>query len=91
MRIIGLEIPFLDIEGKSAKQIWYAEQLREAYIRSHEDRFREIDEAMQREVDAWMIDDAVFCESFLEDYTEEEKACLFATDAGGIIATLRRK
>lgn len=95
-QILDLSIPFPTIDGKSDRQVHYAEQLREAYIIQHEQRFREIDEQMQIENDmlAKMLnayDAAEHFTSYDMEYTEAERACLFGIDAGGIIATLKKE
>lgn len=91
-RIGGLEIPFLDIEGVSQRQEWYANSLREAYVMQNYKRFEELDEWMQIECDRRIKafnEYEYFPESMQEEYTEAEKACLFSDNAGGIIATLK--
>ena len=93
-KILDLEIPFPEIEAVSDAQKHYAERLREEYIVRHEERFREIDEIMQTEVDMKIRELNPYREdehftSYGEDYTEPERACLFGVSAGGIIATLK--
>jgi hypothetical protein len=93
-RLCGLSIPFPVIAGVSDRQTWYANQLRQTYIRAHEERFREIDEAMQRENDYRIQHDAFDSDddhfpTFDEDYSDAEMACLCSSNAGGIIATLK--
>lgn len=88
-RILGLQIPFPEIEAKSDRQKYYAEQLRETYVIRNEERFREIDEQMQIENDMRIQNSDEHFTSYDDDYTEAERACLFGVAAGGIIATLK--
>lgn len=94
-QILDLEIPFPQIEGKSERQIWYAECLRYEYVVQNEGRFREIEESMMMEIDRRirMLEPYdCMCEgTFEEEYTNAEKACLYGVDAGGIIAALRNE
>lgn len=91
MKILDLEIDFPEIEGVSDRQIEYAEQLRFAYVISHEERFREIDEMVNREIDIRDIDyNNEPLDTFKESFSEEEKAVLYGISAGGIIARLKK-
>lgn len=88
----GLSIPFLEIEGVSERQEWYANSLRETYVNQHYKRFEELDEAMCVECDRRILEPNEFDfvpESMGEEYSEAEKACLFSSNAGGIISTLK--
>ena len=91
--IDGLEIPFPTIKGASQKQVWYAENLREAYVKNNWDRFMELEEIMLSEADRRIRQenyyDGEHGESFDEVYSEAEAACLLGVSAGGIIATLK--
>ena len=90
--IQGLQIPFPTIQGVSKRQIWYAENLREAYIINHFERFLELEETMLVESDKRIKQLDEFngdhCESMDDVYTDAEKACLLGVNAGGIIHTL---
>ena len=91
--IMDLSIPFPTIEGVSNRQEWYANCLREEYVRRNEERFRMIDEAMQVENDRRMRCNDEYnymCgETFSIEYSNAEMACLFGIDAGGVIAALK--
>ncbi len=93
VRILDLTIPFNKIEGVSARQVWYANQLREEYVRQNEERFREIDLYAALNNDRRMLSlndyDEEYCETIGLEYTEAEKACLFGVNASGIISTLK--
>lgn len=93
--ILDFSIPFPTIEGVSDRQREYARQLRETYITLNEQRFREIEERMQRENDMRMqmlneYATGQHFSSYDDDYSEAERACLFGVTAGGIIATLKK-
>lgn len=89
--ICGIHLDFPVIEGVSDRQVWYAENLRERYIRENEDRFREIEEATTQEVDKRDTDytENQFYRTWEMEFTEEERACLYGIHAGGIISTLK--
>lgn len=90
--IAGLSIPFLEIEGASQRQEWYANSLRETYIMQNYDRFAQIDEDMQVECDKRIqcFNEYEYTpESMGDDYTDAEKAVLFSSDAGGVIKALK--
>lgn len=91
--IDGLEIPFPTIKGTSQKQEWYAENLREAYVRNHWERFVELEEIMQLENDQRIRQENYYDgeheESFDEVYSEAESACLLGVNAGRIISVLK--
>ena len=91
-RILDIGIDFPDVTGKSTRQAWYAEQLRENYVIQNEERFREIDNLVQRECDKRSFD---YIDEELptisEDFTENERIVLFCHDAGAIISKLKRR
>lgn len=90
MKIMDLTIDFPEIEGNSDRQIWYAEQLREKYIRANESRFREIDEISRTETDRRNLDyEDEYLPTFDVEFSNEEKCVLFATKAQGIIPILK--
>ena len=91
IKIFGLGIDFPEIEGYTNRQIWYAERLREEYVRRNEDSFREIDEMVSLENDSRIVEDGG---NYINDYKNltfsmtlnaAEKMCLFCKDAGGLI------
>lgn len=90
--IMDLAIPFPQIHGRTDRQVWYANCLRNEYVKKHEQRFREIEEAMLRETDRRLHNldeyDYLCEETFDDEYSNAERACLFGVDAGGIIAAL---
>lgn len=91
MNVCGLNIDFPEIYGQSDRQIEYAENLREVYVTRHEERFQDIADMVEEECDYRMqhnFDDGA-THTFFEEFTEAEKACLYGTFAGGIIATLK--
>lgn len=89
-KILDLSIDFPDIDGISSRQIWYAEQLREKYVRWNEERFREIEEISMTERDKRSLD---YNDNYLStldiDFTDEELCVLFNCHAGGVIGTLK--
>jgi len=91
--IMDLTIPFNKIVGVSARQEWYANCLRNEYVAKNEERFREIEELMERENDRRILGCNEFedlCEGTIqEEYSEAERAVLFGVSASGIIATLK--
>lgn len=95
VRILDLSIPFFAIQGVSQRQEWYANNLREAWIRMHYQRFLDIDEKMQREADARIRQENEFqgpyCQTLEQDFTEAEKVCLFSRTASSVISVLKRE
>ena len=91
MKILDLDIDFPEIEAVSERQKEYAEQLRMAYVTENEERFREIDEMVSREVDVRNMDyQDEALDTFREEFTEKEKAVLYGVSAGAIIARLKK-
>ncbi len=96
MKIADLQIDFPEIDGVSSRQVWYAEKLVEAYVMSNYDRFHEIERLVNLECDNRIKADGGSYTEDYKDYTfyetlsDAEKACLFCTDAGGVIGTLRK-
>lgn len=79
-----------ELEARSSRQLWYAEQLRHKYIEQHEERFNEIFETVRREVDKRDFnynDD--YLRSFDLEFNNFEKAVLYGKNAGGVIAALK--
>ena len=90
MKILDLEIDFPEILGISERQKQYAENLREVYVTQHEERFREISNILMRELDYRIKNDFNgVTGTYFEDFNENEKCCLFCTNAGGVIAQLK--
>lgn len=91
--ICGINIDFPEIEGNSRRQIWYAENLREEYIRENLERFEYISDVVEKSIDKRIttgdgydcFDDA----SYGLKLSDIEMTVLFTMSAGGIIAALR--
>lgn len=76
------------IEGYSARQEWYAGQLRRAYVQENAERFEEIMESVMDECDRRVTDATGYgieCPTFEIPLCEAELVTLNSTDAGTII------
>lgn len=79
-----------EVVGASIRQVWYAKQLRQKYIEQHEERFNDIYEQVTNENDHRSLNyDDKYLSTYDLDFDEEEMCVLYATKAGGIIATLK--
>lgn len=95
MKIHGLCIDFPEIDGVSQRQIWYAEKLRQLFIDNNYNRFEEIDEVLQLELDnrfrfekgEYLNSD--FSETYKLEFSDLEKIVLFCESAGMIISKLK--
>ena len=92
--VAGIEIDFPVIDGRSSKQIWYAEHLRELYVSENFERFEEISKWSCLEIDSHMRDAHGDYLDEYKDYTfgmklsKLELLILCSSNAGGIIANL---
>ena len=98
MKLYELEIDFPEIEG-TERQIWYAGNLREAYVYNNYERFKEIEKVVNTEADMRIrnSDDAYSyspdCgfDTFKMEFSDEEMCCLYSSNAGAIIGTLKEQ
>lgn len=91
MEIMDFEMDFPEIDGFSDRQIWYAKQLRELYVKEHEERFREIERTLLYELDnrSFNYDDEELLPTYEVELSECDLVVLNSQSAGAIIAKLK--